>query len=92
VSDSSRCNNALDALVRPAQGAVYADEQEKAVAEKPFCDRKSAGGGEQMTTESRTVRCPECGRRQRYMADEWPDDCVCGHKFVREEKESDEND
>jgi len=22
--------------------------------------------------------CPECGRRQRFAADEWPDDCVCG--------------
>ena len=21
--------------------------------------------------------CPYCGRRQRYMDDEWPDDCEC---------------
>jgi hypothetical protein len=42
-----------------------------------------------MTPESSTVRCPSCGRRQRYMADEWPDDCVCGYKFCIELDETD---
>jgi len=38
------------------------------------------------TPESSTVRCPICGRRQRYMADEWPDNCVCGYVFAKEEE------
>jgi hypothetical protein len=23
--------------------------------------------------------CPECKKRSRYRADEWPDPCACGH-------------
>jgi Zn finger protein HypA/HybF involved in hydrogenase expression len=35
-----------------------------------------------------TVKCPECGRKQKYLSDEWPDECGCGHSFENEEKDN----
>ena len=40
--------------------------------------------------ESSTATCPDCGRKQRFLADEWPDDCVCGHDWGRGEREREE--
>ena len=31
------------------------------------------------TKESNSWRCPECKKKQTFMADEWPDPCVCGY-------------
>ena len=42
-----------------------------------------------MTSDYSTVRCPICKTLQRYMADEWPDDCSCGYVFEREGEEED---
>ena len=29
--------------------------------------------------ESSTFTCPDCGAKQRFLADEWPDKCSCGY-------------
>ncbi len=40
----------------------------------------------------RQATCPECGTKYGFLADEWPEDCRCGYKFVDgdDEEEGDE--
>jgi len=32
-----------------------------------------------MMRDSSTFTCPKCGRKQKFLADEWPDPCICGY-------------
>ena len=43
---------------------------------------------EEDKVETRSFRCPECGRRQKYLADETPDGCYdCGWKDEDEDND-----
>ena len=33
-----------------------------------------------------TVTCPDCGKKHRFLADEWPEDCSCGYTWDYEEE------
>ena len=38
------------------------------------------GGRRKMTErETQSAHCPNCGRRFRFLADEWPESCDCGY-------------
>jgi len=36
-------------------------------------------GTNDMMRDSSTFTCPKCGRKQKFLADEWPDPCICGY-------------